>query len=232
MATIVKKDNPSSRLDAGNHVIEAAKTTDTRSIKKRLALFAAAHKALLAAEGAVTKAEEALATQRAKVGEADVAQDEAVERLANALVAAGASRVHPFKALGFAAPSVVKELGYAREAKEAQRLAKAASKGKPAKETATACKELVAAAHAVEAALAPVAKLEGALRAARTQRDALAQPWETAYAALKNAARAAEDDGARGIFGALFHVASPRPKRKAAKSANNASPPAAPSLTA
>ncbi len=41
------------------------------------------------------------------------------------------------------------------------------------------------------------------------------QPWETAFAALKQGARAAEDDGATGLFAAL--IVSTAPAKKPAK---------------
>ena len=47
-----------------------------------------------------------------------------------------------------------------------------------------------------------------------TRRDALAQAWETAFAGVKRAARAAEDDGAKGLYGVLFERAKAAPKRK------------------
>ena len=226
MPSLKVSHSPGSRILAGNHVLEAAKTVDVSAVKKRLALFATAHKELRAAEEAITKADDALRAQQTKVADADISQDDAVDALAVALVADGASRIQPFKKLGFASPSDLKELGYAREAKEAKRLAKAASKGKTSKGTAAACKKLDGAAQAVKTALASIPKLDEALRGARTRRDAVAQPWETAFVALKNAARAAEDDGARGIFDALFQVDAPRAKKPVKKSAGDTPPPA------
>ncbi len=51
-----------------------------------------------------------------------------------------------------------------------------------------------------------------------SRRDALGQAWRTGFEKLKNAARTAEDDGAHGLFDALFHddaPAAPKPKKKA-----------------
>jgi hypothetical protein len=67
----------------------------------------------------------------------------------------------------------------------------------------------------------PVAKLEKACADARSARDALTLSWETAFAALKRAARAAEDDGAKGLFGALFERA-PKAKKNGKKTAKSA----------
>lgn len=46
------------------------------------------------------------------------------------------------------------------------------------------------------------------------RRDALAQAWETAFAGLKRAARSAEDDGAKRLYGVLFGRAKAAPERK------------------
>jgi hypothetical protein len=59
-----------------------------------------------------------------------------------------------------------------------------------------------------------IPKLTGAQTAAITRRDALAQAWETAFAGVKRAARAAEDDGAKGLYGVRFERAKAAPMRK------------------
>lgn len=84
------------------------------------------------------------------------------------------------------------------------------------KGSAAAAKAAGKAALTVQAELEAIPKLEQARTAAITRRDALAQPWETAFAGLKRAARAAEDDGAKGLYGVLFERAKAAPKRKKA----------------
>ncbi len=81
------------------------------------------------------------------------------------------------------------------------------------------------AAKAVTTALAAVAPALKATDGARSRRDALVQPWETAFAALKRGARAAEDDGAKGLFAALFE--STATVRKPTKKKPVAPPPVA-----
>jgi hypothetical protein len=55
-----------------------------------------------------------------------------------------------------------------------------------------------------EWALAPVAQLQDTVRDARRTRDAVAQGWESALAALKRGARAAADEGAPDLYPTLF----------------------------
>jgi len=82
------------------------------------------------------------------------------------------------------------------------------------------------AARKVEAALKPIAKLEKARADAMAKRDALEQAWETAFASLKRGAKAAEDDGHRGIHAALFERPAPAKKKARAKKTVEASAPA------
>src|SRR5207248_5489670 len=89
----------------------------------------------------------------------------------------------------------------------------------------SAAKKLAAAATAVKKALAPVDGLRKKKNAALTQRDALGQSWQTAFAKLKNATRTAEDDGAHGLFEAIFRDDAPAP---AAKTKGKNAPVAAP----
>jgi hypothetical protein len=80
-----------------------------------------------------------------------------VEALAKALVANGLPRGNPFKPLVFAAPSTLSRMGYAAEAREAQRLVKAVQAHKESSaQTLAAAKALLAAAQAVEKALQPM----------------------------------------------------------------------------
>ena len=196
-------------------MLEAAGLADTRSVAARLARFRRAHQQYESLSGKVGKAESPLAAQQATIGEADAAQDDAVEELAKALVADGHSRTNPFKAFGFAAPSVIASMGYAKEAKECVRLAKVARTAKGAsKATAAAAAALEKAAKAVQSALVGIDKHAKPLTAARSARDAAALAWETAYAALRRGAKAAEDDGAKGLANALFGGAA-KPARKA-----------------
>ncbi len=143
-----------------------------------------------------------------------------MDTLASKLVGDGLPRKNPFAPLGFKPPAVVQRMGYAEEAKEVLKIATKARKVKGAsKETLDAAKDAERSARAVTHALGPIPALKEAYKAALLKRDALAQPWETAFAALKRGARAAEDDGAKGLFAALFERPAKPRKRKQAKPA-------------
>ena len=219
METLQSGSSPGTRIDAGNSVFDAAESVDTKPIAARLAGFKKVHGAYVTADAGVKKAGEALQKQQAKVGEADVLQDEALDALAVSLPVDGLPRVNPFKPFGAPSLTALQGLGYAEEATTVIALEAAVLKRKGLSKTSTdAAKTAGKAARQVQTELAAIPKLEKARSAAMTRRDALAQAWETAFAALKRAARAAEDDGAKGLHGALFGraKAAAKPKKKAA----------------
>jgi hypothetical protein len=217
MATLQSGYSPGTRIDTGDSVISASASVNTKSIAKRLGAFKTAHAAYRAADAQVKKAMDALQKQQAKVAEADVDQDDAVNELATELPRDGLPRVNPFKPFGAPAPSVLCGMGYSDEAQAVLRLEKAVLKRKGLSSgSIAAAKNGAACAKKVLAALAPIAKLEKSRSEAITRRDALAQTWETAFAALKRGARYAEDDGAAGLYAALFdRPAKPSGKKKA-----------------
>jgi len=96
-------------------------------------------------------------------------------------------------------------LPFGDEAKEIRRLAVTIRGNKTRSQpTLLATQAAVRAAKAVDQALAPVARAEGAVRDARHKRDALAQSWESALSALKRGTRSAGDEGAPQLYGDLF----------------------------
>jgi hypothetical protein len=223
METLQSGNSPGTRIAAGDSVLEAAKSTDTKPVAGRLAGFTKAHTSYSAADAIVKKAGEALQKQQAKVAEADLAQDVAVADLAAALPLDGLPRLNPFKPFGALPPTKLQGLGYAEEAKAVLALETAVLKHKNlSKGSAAAAKAAGKAALRVQAELKAIPKLEKARTDAMTRRDALAQAWETAFAGVKRAARAAEDDGAKGLYGVLFERAKAAPKRKKTASAGAA----------
>ncbi|MFT3768586.1 MAG: hypothetical protein QM820_24330 [Minicystis sp.] len=215
MPTLQSGDSPGTRIAAGDVVLASAKSVSTKPIAARFAAFQKAHLAYRAADAKVKKATAALIKQQSKVGEADVDQDSAVMSVASALSGDGLPRLNPFKPFGAPPPTALCALGYDAEAKTALALVLAVQKRKGlSKGSIDAAKKLGAAAKKVQAALAPIPKLTKARTDAMSTREALAQGWETAFAGLKNAARAAEDDGVKGLYAALFERA-PKPKSKA-----------------
>ena len=210
--------NPGGRVSVGDAILTSAKQAKTTAIKKRLAAFTAAHRAYVKAHDAADSASERLAAQQRAIAESDVAQDAAVEALAASCAGDGLPRANPFAALGFHAPSVIQAMGYATEAKVVRALATAVRRHPLAsprtRDAANASEKL---ARAVEAEIAKIAPLARAHAAAITEREALAQDWETTLAALKRGALAAEDDEGKGLVARLFGGPKPKGKRKPAK---------------
>src|SRR5258708_179676 len=104
MATLQSGSSPGQRIEAGGSGMPASGSVSMKPVATRFAAFKKIHGAYRAADAKVKKANEALAKQQAKVGDADVAQDEAALDLAGALSADGLPRVNPFKAFGAPAP--------------------------------------------------------------------------------------------------------------------------------
>jgi hypothetical protein len=146
--------------------------------------------------------------------------------LAGALAGDGLPRANPFAPLGAPAPAALCRMGYAAEAEKVLDLQKAVLKRKDlSAATKAKAKKAGASAGKLIAAIKPLAALEKARANARSARDALDQAWETAFARLKRAARAADDDGADGLFAALFDRAPKAPaKKKATKAKGEAEP--------
>ena len=221
MATLATKvSGAGTRKAIGEAVLGAAKVLDARPVRARLAGFAKAHQAFVRAADKVAAAEAVRDAAHAAVAAADVAQDGAVDALVLALVAAGAPRMSPLKGLSNLSASDLKDLGTAKEARELQRVAVAiAKRGGATPALRRSAKAAGAAAAAVLKAVASVGPREKLYQESLVARDALSQPWETALAYLKRAARVAEDDGATGLFEALFQrrAEAPKPRAKPAK---------------
>lgn len=207
--------NPGARRTVGQSVLSAAKVLDTKRVKVRLAAFAKAHSAYVKAADKVLAAESVRDAAHAAVAEHDVAQDAALDALVLALVVAGAPRLSPLKGLSNVAPADLKKLAAPKQARELLRATEAITKRgglSPALKRAT--KAAHDAATAVLKASVAVAPREKLYQESLAARDALGLPWETALAYLKRAARVAEDDGATGLYGALFTSAAPAPAKK------------------
>lgn len=220
MATLrTQVQNPGARRTVGQSVLSAAKAVDTKRVKARLAAFAKAHAAYVKAADKVVAAEAVRDSAHAAVAQQDVAQDVAVDALVLALVGAGAPRLSPLSGLSNVAPADLKKLGTQKQARELLRITAAITKRGAA---SAALKKATKAAHdaatAVIKAGVSVVPREKLYQESLAARDALGQPWETALAYLKRAARVAEDDGATGLFAALFESTAAVPvKKKPAK---------------
>jgi len=231
MATIKIGAGLASQLEAGASILAAARTVDTRLIKGRMAEFERAHRAFSTAHDKVHAAEAQLGAAQTRLGELDVDQDAAVDALARALINDGQPRTNPFAAFGPLAPGKLMALPVADEAKAIHQLVSAVQRGKGvSKATRQAAQVAAKAARAVEQGLLLIDKQQGAVREARHTRDAMAQTWATALAALKRGARAAADDGAHQLYATLFD----RPARpaKSSKPPAATTPPPAPATPA
>ena len=205
MATLQVGTRAASQLNAGVSILAAARTVYTRLIKARLAGFERAQRAYGAADDRVRAAEAQLSAAQTRLGELDVDQDEAVDAVARALIVDGRARTNPFTGFAPLAPGQLMKLPIADEVQAIHQLVAAVERakglGKPTLQAAQAAEK---AAQAVEQGLAQIDKLQGIVREARHTRDAVAQTWATALAALKRGARAAADDGAPTLYASLF----------------------------
>lgn len=205
MAILQSGSSPGLRIKAGNHVIASARSVDIKPVKARFDAFQRIHLAFRKNDDQVTKADDALTKAERKVGERDVDQDESLEAFAVAHVGAGASRKSPLAEYKLGSVSDIQEIAAEREAKA---LLKMAAKGKkhPDAGVKKAALAMEKAANAVLAAIKPLEGLAEARANAMHARDGRRPAWEKAFATLKRAARSAEDDGATGLFAALFEV--------------------------
>lgn len=205
MATIQGGNSPGRRVKTGKLVLARATNLDTRPVKKAFDAMRAAHAAYDKAHSAASLAAERLAKAEGQLGELDVTQDASVDGFAVAHVTAGASRTKPLAE--YKAGSVSDIKGMPVE-KEAQLVIKLATKGKahPDAGVKRAAAVMEKAAKAVLAGAKRIEPLVEKRNQAIAARDALAPRWEKAFASLKRAVRAAEDEGAHGLFAALFEV--------------------------
>jgi hypothetical protein len=208
---------PGTRLETGAAILAAAQVVDTALVKPRLTIFIAAHRSYVGAQGKVDAAYAELRAALRKVTRRDMDLDEAVEALALALANEGKPRINPFATYGAEAPSVVKKMISGDEAQAVHQLVANVQRAKTlSQRTRDAARGAEQAARSVDALLLPVEQLEVNLRDARHQRDTIGQRWDAALAALRRAVRSAADEGADGLYTALFGHA-PRPSRKSTK---------------
>lgn len=216
MANFIDGFSPQHHLGAGeqlkryfnptNHAVVAA---EMKAYLGLYAKYAAKQKAVDSAEAKEAKAREAL-------GEADTVRDDAVLSLDLALINDGASKQNSFKQFGAPAPSAFVTLAVEKESAAVKALVAKVMKSK------SASKPVLAAAKALAAANARVAPKEAALKAAvagstnaRIDRNAIDRPLRRALSVLKLRTRAAETEGASGLYAELFATeAAPKPQKE------------------
>ena len=227
MESLNSGKSPGSRIDAGDDLHRAAAEIDTELVAKKLASFRARQAAYVAADKKVKAAVENEIAQERLLGAKDAVQDEDVDTLASKLAGDGLPRTNPFKPFGAPAPSVLKITDAVVEAETIVSLtAKIAKRRDLSKDSQAAATKACAAAKAVSVAAKPLPALRKKVVEAMAARESLAPGWEKAFSVLKRAARAAEDDGAPGIYEALFLRGAPKAtgKKRAAKKGPDAKP--------
>jgi hypothetical protein len=205
MAAKKSTTSPATRLDMGAAILLAAKINTVQSIKRRLDAFTRVHRRYTAAQSRVDAVDAQIQAAQASLAANDAAQDGAVEALARALIFGGHLRRNPFAAFGADSPWAIKNLAPGDEASAIHHLVAAVQRqSPPSAETAQATQVAEKAARAVEATLGTLVDLQGTSRQARQRRDTIGDSWDKSLAALKRGARAAIDDGAPGLYSALF----------------------------
>jgi hypothetical protein len=204
MARRTKGTSPGTRVAVGAAILAAARGVDTSRVRERLAGFARAHRRYLVAQRKLDAAEGEVRAARARVAACDALHGDAVDRLARALIADGASLRNPFAACGAPAPGAVVRLPLAERARAVHALAETIGRRRDASvATREAARAAEQAARRLEAALAEIAPLEARVASARRTRDVVGVGWETAIATLRLACRAAAYDGAQ-LYEVLF----------------------------
>lgn len=213
MATLVLARSPGQKLKTGDKVLCGVDVVDTTPIANRVAAFRKVHEDYSAAEKAVRAAVQALQDHREIIAASRVDLNVAIEMLAIVLPLDGFERRQPFRAFGAPNPSVLCIMAFADAATQVLALERTISRhaGVSAK-TTHAAETAGQAARKLLGLVQPNAELEKARYEAMAKRDAFAPVWERAFANLKRAAKAIEDDGFVGIFDALFD--RPAPKKK------------------
>jgi hypothetical protein len=156
-----------------------------------------------------------LEAARGELADADAIRDEATLALDRALIADGAPKANSFKAWGAPAPSRFIDAPIAEQGKLVRGLV---AKLKRAKATSPAVKASVKglekANNAIDPRVTRVKALAQALEVARKERDALERPMRRALSVLKLRTRAAELEGAPGLFAELFANDAPSARKR------------------
>jgi hypothetical protein len=210
MATKKTGRGARTRLAFGAAILANARVVDTGRIGRRLTAFTTAHRNYAAAQKKLDGAEEALRAAGAQAARCEQEVDAAVEALALAMANDGHSRAKPFAALGAVTPSTVRNAAIGDKPDAVRQLAHAAQQSRAAgRKTCDAARAAEQAADKLQAALIAVGPLELTVTATRSQRDTQGQAWDRTLSILRRDVRSAEDEGAAGLYGALFGLRAP-----------------------
>jgi hypothetical protein len=206
MATQVKRGiSPGKRLALGTSVLSGAKGVDTSPVKDRLGRFERVHRTYASTQRKVDAIQSALRAAQSRGARRRAAQQKALDALAGALIMEGKSKANPFESFGKPPPSVLMRPSAADAAQAVHDLVAAIqASGTVTKVAAEAAQAADKAARAVDETAVEIEKLQDGARHARRVRDAGVAAWQSAFDALRHAARAAAADGAPGLYEALF----------------------------
>ncbi len=195
------------RLRIGKVVLANANRVDTSLIEARLAAFAEQQTTYADAQNAVDDSLQRRNEHVAKLADLDAAQHTAVEKLALALANDGQPLSSPLAAFTSETRASLKTLPQAECAKAIHKLAAAVlrheSLSRGSRDAAGAAH---VAARSLEDGLLKLAAIDDSLGERRHDRDAVGDRWDESLAALKRGARAAADEGAAGLYAALFEL--------------------------
>ncbi len=206
------------RLHTGTVVLSAAKSVDTSCVANRLAAFTEAQAAYAAAQRVVDDIQTRINTELAKLADEDAALEIALDKLVLALLMDRQPRLSPFAAFGAPSPSALMRVAYDEKPKGLRKLIGAIHRDETLSQAShDAATAVEAAVQVLEEALAPILTLQEELVAARSDRDAFGERWDEALASLKRGAQAGVDEGAPGLYAALFERAFRRGHRRRPK---------------
>jgi len=192
------------RLEIGKKVLVAAESVNTSLVAERLAALAAQQAQYAGAAQALEDGQAREAEAGAVVEEGSALVDAALDKLIAALVVDGAAYREPLAAYG-TNPTALKSAAQGEKAGLVTKLLavvqRDAKRAPAVGVTATAVAEGVAAYEERRKALAVVVE---EVRDRRAARDVAGDRWEEAFARLKRSVKVAEDDGAAGLYAALF----------------------------
>lgn len=216
----MKQQKLTFRREVAEEVLGAAKLVDTSLVDDRLAEFAAVHEQYVTARAVVVEADRALAEAAEAIDAHETRQFDAVEAIFRSLIGAGRDHNNPFAAYGSPSWYAITRMGRRGAPEAVLKLARAVLRDESIPDAVrAAATEAEQGANAVQEAAQKLEPFEVELREARRLRSHLGKQWEQSLSRLRRAARYAEDEGAVGLYDALFSETRRRSSRKAKSAA-------------
>lgn len=205
-----KNQRPTARIKTGTAIRTAAEVVDTKPVNTRLQAFLTAHTAYVEAQRKLEEAEALLRSEQVRLA---AIEPGFVDGLARALIADGQALANPFAAFGAPSPAAIRSLPLFEKPQAFRDLAASVQRRTtPSPGVLAAVQMVEQLANQLDPTTGTIGSLRSEVAKARQVRDVLGQSWETTLAALRRGARAAADEGAPGLYSALF--AQPRRVKK------------------